>query len=103
MYLRNGESGDGLIHLRGTRVLYGVAALTPVLKLWDTLTGDELHSFEHKYLSVLVPFQNRLNAPPREVEESPGLVRRVAWLHNDQTTLSLCTDWWCKVSYLRVL
>lgn len=32
------------------------------------------------------------DAPPREIDKSPGSVRTVAWLHSDQTILSSCTD-----------
>lgn len=35
---------------------------------------------------------NRPDAPPKEVDKSPGSVRSVAWLHSDQTILSSCTD-----------
>ena len=35
---------------------------------------------------------NRPDAPPREVDKSPGSVRTVPWLHSDQTILSSCTD-----------
>lgn len=35
---------------------------------------------------------NRPDAPPVEVEHSPGSVRTVAWLHSDQTILSSCSD-----------
>lgn len=35
---------------------------------------------------------NRSDAPPREVDKSPGSIRNVAWLHSDQTILSSCTD-----------
>lgn len=35
---------------------------------------------------------NRPDAPPREVEKSPGSVRTISWLHSDQTILSSCTD-----------
>lgn len=31
-------------------------------------------------------------APPREVDKSPGSIRTVAWLQNDQAILSSCTD-----------
>ena len=33
---------------------------------------------------------NRLDAPPREVDNSPGSIRTVAWLHSDKTILSFC-------------
>lgn len=35
---------------------------------------------------------NRPDAPPRELEKSPGSVRTIAWLHSDQTILGSCTD-----------
>jgi WD40 repeat protein len=35
---------------------------------------------------------NRPDAPPKEVDKSPGSVRSVAWLHSDQTILSSYTD-----------
>lgn len=35
---------------------------------------------------------NRPDALPREVGNSPGSIRTVAWLHSDQTILSSCTD-----------
>ena len=35
---------------------------------------------------------NSPDAPPRELENSPGSVRTLAWLHSDQTILGSCTD-----------
>lgn len=35
---------------------------------------------------------NHPDAPPIEVDKSPGSIRTVAWLHSDQTILSSCTD-----------
>ena len=35
---------------------------------------------------------NRPEAPPIEIEHSPGSVRTVAYLHSDQTILSSCSD-----------
>lgn len=35
---------------------------------------------------------NRPEAPPREVDKSPGSVRTVSWLHSDRTILSSCSD-----------
>nr|GMC97763.1 serine-threonine kinase receptor-associated protein-like [Ipomoea batatas] len=84
----------------------------PHRKIWDALTGDELHSFEHKHIVRACVFSedtnflltggvekilriydlNRPDAPPREVAKSPGSVRAVSWLHSDQTILSSCTD-----------
>jgi serine-threonine kinase receptor-associated protein len=76
------------------------------------LTGDELHSFEHKHIVRACAFSedthrlltggmekilrifdlNRPDAPPKEVGNSPGSIRTVEWLHSDNTILSSCTD-----------
>ncbi|KAA8535039.1 hypothetical protein F0562_030042 [Nyssa sinensis] len=122
--LRNGETGDWIGTFEGhkgavwsccldtnaLRAASGSADFTA--KIWDALTGDELHSFEHKHIVRACAFSedthllltggvekilriydlNRPDAPPREVDKSPGSVRTVAWLHSDQTILSSCTD-----------
>ncbi|KAF2297603.1 hypothetical protein GH714_000144 [Hevea brasiliensis] len=123
--LRNGETEIGLGPLKDIKVQCGVVALILMhceqhlhlqilqrMKLWDALTGDELHSFEHKHIVRACAFSedthllltggvekilrifdlNRQDAPPREVDSSPGSIRTVAWLHSDQTILSSCTD-----------
>ncbi|KAK9208361.1 hypothetical protein WN944_000715 [Citrus x changshan-huyou] len=159
--LRNGETGDWIGTFEGhkgavwsccldTNALRAASASADFsAKVWDALTGDVLHSFEHKHivracsfseLQVMhntlkiyvfnccvrvcfwiLPFEfmiiekpkradthllltggmekilrifdlNRPDAPPREVDRSPGSVRTVAWLHSDQTILSTCTD-----------
>uniref|UniRef100_A0A5B7ATL9 Serine-threonine kinase receptor-associated protein n=1 Tax=Davidia involucrata TaxID=16924 RepID=A0A5B7ATL9_DAVIN len=122
--LRNGETGDWIGTFEGhkgavwsccldtnaLRAASGSADFTA--KIWDALTGDELHSFEHKHIVRACAFSedthllltggvekilriydlNRPDAPPREVDKSSGSVRTVAWLHSDQTILSSCTD-----------
>ncbi|KAJ9163249.1 hypothetical protein P3X46_022938 [Hevea brasiliensis] len=122
--LRNGETGDWIGTFEGhkgavwsccldtdaLRAASGSADFTA--KVWDALTGDELHSFEHKHIVRACAFSedtrllltggvekvlrildlSRPDAPPREVDKSPGSVRTVAWLHTDQTILSSCTD-----------
>lgn len=122
--LRNGETGDWIGTFEGhkgavwsccldtnaLRAATGSADFTA--KVWDALTGDELHSFEHKHIVRACAFSedthllltggiekilrlydlNRPDAPPTEVDKSPGSVRTVAWLHSDQTILSSCTD-----------
>nr|XP_043617518.1 serine-threonine kinase receptor-associated protein-like [Erigeron canadensis] len=122
--LRNGETGDWIGTFEGhkgavwsccldTNALRAASASADfTAKLWDALTGDVLHSFDHKHIVRTCSFSedthflltggfekilrifdlNRPEAPPREVEHSPGSVRTVAWLHSDQTILSSCSD-----------
>ncbi|KAF3791890.1 Serine-threonine kinase receptor-associated protein [Nymphaea thermarum] len=122
--LRNGETGDWIGTFEGhkgavwsccldTNALHAASGSADfTAKIWDALTGDELHSFEHKHIVRACAFSedtkhlltggyekvlrifdlNRPDAAPREVDYSPGSVRTVAWLHNDQTILSSCTD-----------
>ncbi|XP_028753857.1 serine-threonine kinase receptor-associated protein-like [Neltuma alba] len=122
--LRNGETGDWIGTFEGhkgavwsccldTNALRAATASADFSsKVWDALTGDELHSFEHKHIVRACAFSedthllltgglekvlriydlNRPDAPPREVEKSPGSVRTATWLHNDRTILSSCTD-----------
>nr|ACU23446.1 unknown [Glycine max] len=122
--LRNGETGDWIGTFEGHKgAVWSCCLDTSALraatasadfstKVWDALTGDELHSFEHKHIVRACAFSedthllltggvekilriydmNRPDAPPREVDKSPGSVRTVAWLHSDQAILSSCTD-----------
>ncbi|XWS71971.1 hypothetical protein CRYUN_Cryun02cG0000500 [Craigia yunnanensis] len=156
--LRNGETGDWIGTFEGhkgavwsvcldTNALHAASGSADfTVKVWDALTGDELHSFEHKHIVRACAFSelnflpnteegtstfsaivdifstdkairadtiildthllltggvekvlriydlNCSDAPPREVDKSPGSVRTVAWMHSDQTILSSCTD-----------
>lgn len=122
--LRNGETGDWIGTFQGHKgavwsccldkhALRAASASADFsAKLWDALTGDELHSFEHKHIVRACAFSedthflltggmekvlrifdlNRPEEPPREIEKSPGAVRTISWLHSDQTILGTCTD-----------
>ncbi|KAG0495997.1 hypothetical protein HPP92_000611 [Vanilla planifolia] len=122
--LRNGETGDWIGTFEGhkgavwsscldTNALRAASASADFsAKVWDALTGDELHSFEHKHIVRACAFSedthmlltggfekilrifdlNRPDAPAREIDKSPGSVRIATWLHSDQTILSSCTD-----------
>jgi serine-threonine kinase receptor-associated protein len=82
-------------------------------RVWDALTGDELHSFEHKHIVRTCAFSestthlltggaekilrifdlNRPDAPPTILEGSPGTpIRAAVWHHSDQTILSSSND-----------
>ncbi|CAH1450869.1 unnamed protein product [Lactuca virosa] len=114
-------TGDNYIEVDAYRPEIGVKCMleggwlviSVALKICDALTGDELHSLDHKHIVRACSFSedthllltggfekilrifdlNCPDAPPREVEKSsPGSVRTVAWLHSDQTILSSCSD-----------
>ncbi|KFK35774.1 hypothetical protein AALP_AA4G034300 [Arabis alpina] len=122
--LRDGETGDWIGTFEGHKgavwsscldnnALRAASASADFsAKLWDALTGDVLHSFEHKHIVRACAFSedtktlltggfekilrvfdlNRLDAPPTEVDKSPGSIRTLTYLHSDQTILSSCTD-----------
>ena len=68
-------------------------------KIWDALAGDELYCSEHKHIVRACAFSestsllltgghekilrifdsNRPDAPPKEVDNSPGSIMTVAW------------------------
>ncbi|KAG0502362.1 hypothetical protein HPP92_002434 [Vanilla planifolia] len=131
--LRHGETGDWIGTFEGhkgavwsccldTNALRAASASADFsAKVWDALTGVELHSFEHKHIVRACAFSedahmlltggfekilrvfdlNRPEAPAREIDKSPGSIRLATWLHSGQTILSSCTDFggvrFCKV------
>uniref|UniRef100_A0A0D9YP13 Serine-threonine kinase receptor-associated protein n=1 Tax=Oryza glumipatula TaxID=40148 RepID=A0A0D9YP13_9ORYZ len=109
--IRNGDTGDWIGTFEGHKgAVWSCCLDTNALraasgsadfsaKVWDALTGEELHSFEHKHIVraclekiLRIYDMNRPDAAPREIDKSPGSVRTVAWLHSDQSILSCCTD-----------
>lgn len=122
--LRNGETGDWIGTFDGHKgAVWGACLDTPALhaatasadfssRVWDALSGDELHSFEHKHIVRTCAFSesttllltggsekilrifdlSRPDAAPTEVEGSPGVIRTAVWLHSDQSLLSSCSD-----------
>eukprot|EP00250_Pteridium_aquilinum_P006740 c16592_g1_i1 orf=2-1060(-) len=122
--LRNGETGDWIGTFDGHKgAVWGACLDTPAMRaatasadfssrVWDALTGDELHSFEHKHIVRTCAFSEsttflltggsekilrifdlaRPDAPPTEVEGSPGVIRTAVWLHSDQSLLSSSSD-----------
>ncbi|KAG9129965.1 hypothetical protein Leryth_007089 [Lithospermum erythrorhizon] len=122
--LRNGETGDWIGTFLGHKgavwsscldknaLRAATASADFSAKLWDALSGNELHSFAHKHIVRACAFSedthllltggmekvlrvydlNRADASPRELENTPSSIRTVAWLHSDQTILSSCTD-----------
>ncbi|KAJ7298636.1 hypothetical protein O6H91_Y513400 [Diphasiastrum complanatum] len=122
--LRNGETGDWIGTFDGHKgAVWGACLDSPALRaatasadfsarVWDALTGDELHSFEHKHIVRTCAFSEsttclltggtekvlricdliRPDASPSELEGSPGSIRAAVWHHSDQTILSSCSD-----------
>ncbi|CAN8305101.1 unnamed protein product [Cochlearia groenlandica] len=122
--LRNGETGDWIGTFEGHKGAVWSCSLDKnamraasasadfTAKIWNALTGDELHSFEHKHIVRACAFSedthllltggmekilrifdlNRPDAPPKEVGKTLGSIRTVEWLHSDNTILSSCTD-----------
>lgn len=123
--LRNGANGDWIgtfqghkgavwsCRLNSTAMLAATASADFSAKVWDAITGDELHHLEHGHIvrtiqfahqsSKLVTggyFQQRLriydlqkmDSEPGTVRDVPDKVRCAAWHHNDNLILTSYTD-----------
>ncbi|KVH98009.1 WD40 repeat-containing protein [Cynara cardunculus var. scolymus] len=122
--LRNGETGDWIGTFEGhkgavwsccldTNALRAASASADfTAKLWDALTGDELHSFDHKHIVRACAFSedthllltggfekilrifdlNRPDAPPREVVNSPGSIVHTLETKSSVTSAEVSKD-----------
>eukprot|EP00270_Netrium_digitus_P014879 TRINITY_DN513_c0_g1_i5.p1 TRINITY_DN513_c0_g1~~TRINITY_DN513_c0_g1_i5.p1 ORF type:complete len:353 (-),score=98.26 TRINITY_DN513_c0_g1_i5:268-1326(-) len=122
--LRNGETGDWIGTFEGHKgAVWGATLDTPALRaatasadfsarVWDALTGDELHLFEHKHIVRTIDFSastkrlltggaekllrvfdlERPDAAPLIIEGMGTSIRCAAWHANDNVILATSSD-----------
>lgn len=122
--LRNGETGDWIGTFEGHKgCVWGATLNAPAThgatasadfsaRLWNAITGDELHCFQHKHIVKSVCFSQdcqrlltggsekllriydlgNIDAAPYVMEGSPSQIRTAQFTANDTLILSSCAD-----------
>ena len=119
--LRNGETGDWIGTFQGhkgavwscvlndTALLAATASADFTARVWNAITGDELHQFQHKHIARSVSFAHgdstyrlvsggaekilrvfdltRPDAPPTEFAPAPDNIRTTNWIHDNTLLL----------------
>eukprot|EP00897_Mesotaenium_endlicherianum_P003755 jgi/Mesen1/3407/ME000192S02570 len=105
-------------YARESREVYGftdcgkIFCSQQAMRVWDALTGDELHSFDHKHIARCIDFSqsskllvtggaekilrifdlDRTDADPTMIRDLPGTIRTVHWHDNDNLLMCAISD-----------
>mmetsp|Transcript_31207 Transcript_31207/g.80103 ORF Transcript_31207/g.80103 Transcript_31207/m.80103 type:complete len:316 (+) Transcript_31207:553-1500(+) len=122
--VRNGENGDWIgtfqghkgavwsAHLNSPGLLAATASADFSMRVWDALSGDELHQFQHKHIVRTTQFAadnyrlltggrekilrifdvNQPNAEPLQMTGVTAGIRCATWCKNDSLIITACSD-----------